>query len=59
MDEPLTAKDGFPDFEKLNESEQIRAIVTKRVSDFIKNLDRRFWHKSAVMNQLRIIDILT
>lgn len=42
MDEPLTAKDGFPDFEKLNESEQIRAIVTKRVSDFIKNLDRRF-----------------
>jgi hypothetical protein len=42
LDTPLETKDGYPDFEQLNEQEQLRAIVSKRVSDFIGQLDRRF-----------------
>jgi hypothetical protein len=40
FDTPLTEKEGYPDFEKLKDKEQVREMVTYRLTDFIEKLNK-------------------
>lgn len=43
LGQPLSKDEGYPDFDQMEEGEQVRAILCHRVSDFIKRLDKWPW----------------